>query len=308
MKAPFPVDPHLTAITIAYRNTSLIADSVLPRVPVGNQEFKWLKYDLSEGFTVPPTLVGRTSQPNQVEFSASDETSSTRDYGLDAPVPNADIRNAPKNYDPRGRATEATTDLILLDREVRTSRLVFDRKNYPQANQVSLPAADQWDKDGSTPIKTIFPALDKLIMRPNVAVLGRATATALRMNKSVVKAYNGTLGDDGLVPLDYLRQLLELDEILVGSAFVNIAKPGQKPVLVRAWGNHAAFIYRNRLADAQSGVTFGFTAQFGPRVSGSIPDPDIGLHGGERVRVGESVRELIVAPDCGLFFGNAVSG
>lgn len=306
MKAPFPLDPHLTAITIAYRNTGLIADSVLPRVPVSNQEFKWWKYDLSEGFTVPPTQVGRTSQPNQVEFSAKDETSATRDYGLDAPVPNADIRNAPKNYDPRGRATEATTDLILLDREVRTSRLVFDSKQYAAKNHIAVPEAGRWDNEKSTPIKTIFPALDKMIMRPNVAVLGRAAATALRMNKSVIRAYNGTLGDDGLVPLDYLRQLLELDEILVGSAFVNIAKPGQKPMLVRAWGNHASFIYRNRLADSQHGLTFGFTAQFGSRVSGSIPDPDIGLHGGERVRVGESVRELIVAPDCGLLFTDVV--
>jgi hypothetical protein len=32
---------------------------------------------------------------------------------------------------------------------------------------------------------------------------------------------------------------------------------------VRAWANHAAFIYRNLLADTQGGVTFGFTAQFG---------------------------------------------
>ncbi|EHF7717022.1 phage capsid protein, partial [Salmonella enterica] len=61
------------------------------------------------------------------------------------------------------------------------------------------------------------------------------------------------------------------------------------------------------LADTQGGVTFGFTAQFGSRVSGSIPDPDMGMRGGQRVRVGESVRELIVAQDCGYFFQNAVS-
>ncbi|HBI6270410.1 TPA: hypothetical protein K8J16_005209 [Serratia marcescens] len=124
----------------------------------------------------------------------------------------------------------------------------------------------------------------------------------------MVKAYNGTMGEDGLVPLQFLRDLLELEDILVGSAFVNISRPGQKPVLVRAWANHASFIYRNKLADTQGGVTFGMTAQFGSRVSGSIPDPDMGLRGGQRVRVGESVRELIVSPDCGYFFQNAVAG
>lgn len=306
-KAPFPIDPHLTAIAIAYRNTSMIADEVLPRVPVGKAEFKWWKFDLGQGFTVPNTNVGRTSQPNQVEFNAEEETSSTNDYGLDAPVPQSDIDNAPANYDPLGRAAERTSDLILLDREVRTSKEVFNAANYATGNKEILAAADQWSNDTSKPIKKITTALDKMIMRPNVAVLGRATATALRQNPSVVKAYNGTMGEDGLVPLQFLRDLLELEDILIGSAFVNISRPGQKPVLVRAWANHAAFIYRNKLADTQGGVTFGFTAQFGTRVSGSISDPDMGLTGGQRVRVGERVRELIVAPDCGYFFQNAVA-
>lgn len=207
-----------------------------------------------------------------------------------------------------GRAAERTSDLILLDREVRTSREVFSAANYATGNKETLSGDDQWNNDKSKPIKKITTALDKMIMRPNVAVLGRTTATALRQNPSVVKAYNGTMGEDGLVPLQFLRDLLELEDILVGSAFVNISRPGQKPVLVRAWANHASFIYRNKLADTQGGVTFGMTAQLGSRVSGSIPDPDMGLRGGQRVRVGESVRELIVAPDCGYFFQNAVAG
>lgn len=306
-KAPFPIDPHLTAIAIGYRNLSLIADSVLPRVPVSKAEFKWWKFDLGQGFTVPTTNVGRTSQPNQIEFDAEEVTSSTNDYALDAPVPQSDVDNAPANYDPLGHAAERVSDIILLDREVRTSKEVFNAANYPVGNKDNVAAADQWDNAASKPIKKIVAALDKMIMRPNVAVLGRATATALRQNPSIVKAYNGTQGDDGMVPLEYIRQLLELDEIIVGSAFVNIARPGQKPVLVRAWANHAAFIYRNLLADTQGGVTFGFTAQSGSRVANSIADPDIGMRGGQRVRVGESVRELIVAGDCGYFFQNAVS-
>ncbi|KHS86519.1 phage capsid protein [Pectobacterium carotovorum] len=307
MAAPFPIDPHLTAIAIAYRNASLIADSVLPRVPVGKSEFKWWEYDLADGFTLPNTNVGRTSQPNQVEFNAKEETSSTSDYALDAPVPQSDIDNAPQNYDPLGRATEQVSDLIELDREVRTARVVFSAATYPAGNKEVVAAADRWDEATSKPIKKIVTALDKMIMRPNVAILGRATATALRMNPSIVRAYNGTAGEDGMVPLQFLRDLLELDDILVGSAFVNIARPGQKPQLQRTWANHAAFIYRNKLANTQVGVTFGITAQFGNRISGSIPDKDMGMRGGQRVRVGESVKELIVASDVGYFFQNAVA-
>ena len=53
-------------------------------------------------------------------------------------------------------------------------------------------------------------------------------------------------------------------------------------------------------------MTFGYTAQFKDRVSGSIVDPDIGLRGGQRVRVGESVKELVVAKDAGYLFENVI--
>lgn len=305
--APFPIDAELTAIAIAYRNGRMIADDVLPRVPVGKQEFKYWKYDLADGFTVPNTLVGRKSRPNEVEFDATDATDSTEDHGLDAPVPKADIDNAPANYNPLGRATEQTTNLIVLDREVRTSALVFNSGSYAAGNKTTLSGTSQWSDPSSSPLPVITDALDSMIMRANIGILGRRTATMLRRHPKIVKAYNGSLGDDGMVPLAFLQDLLELEQILVGEARINTAKLGQNPLLARAWGPHASFIYRDRLADSRNGTTFGFTAQWGDRIAGSIPDPDIGLRGGQRVRVGESVKELVTAKDLGFFFENAVS-
>ncbi|MDF7667925.1 hypothetical protein PT273_08740 [Orbaceae bacterium ESL0727] len=91
-----------------------------------------------------------------------------------------------------------------------------------------------------------------------------------------------------------------------GDAFLNSAKPGKSPTLLRAWGNKASFTVRNKLANTKGGVTFGFTAQFKDRVSGSIADPNIGLRGGQRVRVGESVKELVIAKDAGYLFENVI--
>ncbi|SFQ51199.1 phage capsid protein [Ectopseudomonas toyotomiensis] len=306
-KASFPIAPALTAIAIAYRNTRMIADDVLPRVPVGLQAFKYLKYDLREGFTVPSTLVGRKSAPNQVEFSGTEVTCSTEDYGLDAPVPQGDIENAAANYDPLGRAVELVSNLILLDREARCCGAVFSNASYAAGNRTTLSGSSQWSDAASNPIPVITDALDWVVMRPNIGVLGRRTSTWLRRHPKVVKAYNGTVGDEGMVPMAFLADLLELEAIYVGEARLNIARPGQAANLVRAWGPHASFIYRDRLADARSGTTFGFTAQWGGRICGSQFDGDIGLRGGERVRVGESVKELITAPDLGYFFENAVA-
>ncbi len=206
-----------------------------------------------------------------------------------------------------GRATEQTTNLIVLDREVRTSALVFNNSSYAAGNKTTLSGTNQWSDPASSPLPVITDALDSMIMRANIGIFGRRTATMLRRHPKIVKAYNGSLGDDGMVPLAFLQDLLELEQILVGEARINTAKPGQNPLLARAWGPHASFIYRDRLADSRNGTTFGFTAQWGDRIAGSIPDPDIGLRGGQRVRVGESVKELIAAKDLGFFFENAVS-
>ncbi|GAB2927502.1 phage capsid protein [Rheinheimera gaetbuli] len=308
--APFPTNPVNTAIAIAYRNTRLIADEVLPRVPVDGTEFKYMLHNLADGFTVPDTKVSRKGRVNQVEFSATEETASTEDHGLDAPVPQSDIdkaKNTP-GYDPLAKATEQTTNLIMLDREVRTSQLVFNAASYGANNKLTLSGTSQWSHADSSPLPVITDALDDCIMRPNIGVWGRRTSTMLRRHPKIVKAYNGTLGDDGMVPLQFLADLLELEAIFVGEAKLNIARPGQAASLARVWGGHAAFIYRDRLADAKSGTTFGFTGEYGSRTSRNDFDRNIGLNGGQMVRVGEQVKELITAPDLGFFFENAVAG
>lgn len=307
--APFPIQPALTAVAVRYRNGAMIADQVLPRVPVAAQEFKYFTYTLADGFTLPDTKVGRRSKPNEVEFAATETAGICWDYGLDDPIPQADLDNAPANLDPRGRAVEALADLIALDREVRVANLVFNLNTYPAANRVTLSGASQWsDFTNSSPLDAILTALDSMVMRANVAIFGQAVWTKLRQHPRVVQAVYGTAQTAGVVNRQQVAELLELDEILVGQGFVNSAKRGQTPTLTRVWGKHAALIHRDGMADTRGNrTTFGFTAQFGDRVAGSIADPHIGMRGGERIRVGESVAEVICAPDLGYFFQNAVA-
>jgi len=307
MKTPFPIDPVLTGIAIAYSNRSMIADDVLPRVPVGKEEFKYTKYSLAEGFTVPDTKVGRKSKPNEIEFTGEEVTDSTEDFGLDDPIPMSDITNAPENYNPEQRATEQLTNIVELDRELRVAGKVFNAANYSAANKIVLSGTDQWsDFTNSDPIGDIMLGLDSCIMRPNIGILGRATMTKLAQHPDVVKATNRNSGDKGIAQREAIAALLELEEVLVGESFVNNARKGQAASIGRAWGKHAAFIYRDKMADNRNGTTFGFTAQFGTRVAGSKEDSDIGLRGGMRVRSGESVKEVLTATDLGYFIQDAV--
>ena len=299
MKRPFPIDPVRTAIAIAYRNNRLIADFVLPRVPVGAESFKWWKYDKAERLALVEDSVSRKGLTNEVEFNASEQTDSTEDHGLQDGVPQSDIDNAPEGYDPLDHATEGLADLILLNREVRAAQTLFNPANH--GTKKSLANAEKFDNKDADLLSFLLEQLDLPLMRPTALTIGRAEFTQLRTNRSMVAAMHGNSGDRGSLTVQQVAELLELENVFVGEARMNIAKKGKAPEIKRAWSGHAAFTYLDGQADTSNGrMTWGITAQHGDRFAGQWYDKDIGLRGGEVVRVGESVKELVVAPDCGL--------
>jgi len=311
MTTPFPMDPVLTGVAIAYKNAKLIADLVAPRVPVAAEQFTYMKMRLADGFTVPDTQVGRKSMPTEMEFGMEEADSSTRDHGLDDVVPVADIEAAARipGFDPLATAVEHLTDLVELAREVRVANIAFAAATYPVGNKVALVGNDQWSAAAtSDPIGDILTALDACLVRPNVAVLGQPVWTAFRQHPKVVKATLGNSGDSGVAARQAVAELLELDELIVGEAWVNTAKPGQAVAKARTWGKHCALLVRDKLANLQNKrPTFMVTAQHGGRVAGQMAEPKVGLKGAIRVRSGEQVRELVVADDLGYFIENAVA-
>lgn len=303
--APFPTDPVQTGIAIAYKNERLIADEVMPIVPVGKQEFRYQKFELKDGFTLPDTKVGRRSRTNSVEFGSSEAVGMTEDHALQAPIPINDIENAPPGYNPVNHHTMLLTDLVMLGREKRTADKVFGAANYGVNNKTTLTTTDRWSDPASKPIAAIEEAKDAMIMRPNIAVAGRQTWRYLSQHPDIVKAINKNEGDTGIVTRRAVAALFELDDIYVGEGWLNVANPGQEAQMVRVWGAHFALLHRNRLANTQGGTTYGFTARWGTWFAGNYFDKDQGMRGSQVVRVGESVQEVITAPDLGFLFVNA---
>lgn len=306
--APFPVNPELTSVAVAYKNNKLIADEVFPIVPVGLQNFSYKKYALADGFTIPDTKVGRTSAPGKVEFGFTEEPSSCVAYGLDEDVPQDDIDNAPAGYDPLGRAAMSVTDLVLLDRELRAATICFNAANYGAANKVALAGNDQFsDYANSDPIRALLTYLDSMIMRANKIFMGQVVWTILRQHPKVVSSILGNSGTAGVVTKEQLAEKLEIEKISVGSGWYNSAKKGQAPVMARLWGKSIAMHYQDAMADTRGRVTYGLTAQWGSRIAGNIPDPKIGLKGGQSVRSGMYVKELVTADDLGYLISTAVA-
>jgi hypothetical protein len=309
--APFVVNPKLTAISIAYRNAKLIADDVLPRVPVVTPSFLYSVYNKGDNFTIPDTKVGRKSDVNQIDFSATQAAANVEDYAIDEVVPNRDkmVATAYGSFvDPEAIAAEQVSDVLALAREQRTANLITTAASYAAANKTTLSGTSQWsDKVNSDPLVTLITAMDSMLMRPNKLVISRIVATQLQTHPKLLAAFHGNQGQSGFMPLSFLQTLLGLDDILVGEGFVNTAVKGQTPVISRIWGKSAALIYSSSVSVDTNSMSFGITAQWGDRLSATYQEPKKGLRGSTIVRVGESVKELILANDLGYLFTNAVA-
>ena len=306
----YPIDENLTAIAIAFKNpdTALIADSVMPRVtPVTTKQFKYTKHNQPDAYTVPDTKVGRRSAPNMVHFSGTEESASVNDYGLSDSIPMDDINQAQagrRKTNPLERSTMMLTNLMELDREVRVAGVVFNNTNYE--HKVNVAAAAKWTEASYDVIGAIEDALNTPLVRPNIMTLGLKAWSALRKHPFIVSATQGNDGTKGLASKQAVADLFELQEIHVGNAFVNTAKRGKAATYVRAWGNHCSLTYRDRMASADSSMTWGMTVPYGTREVRSEFSKDVGARGGMEVRVVESYCELVTAPGAGYFFENVI--
>lgn len=314
----FQHNPELSAIAIGWRNRDidLIADMVLPRIQRGSKEFRYTRYTAAEAYTVPGTRVGRKGVPQQVDFGGVLVNAECLDYGLDDLIPNDEILRWETSarpavggpVSPEAKATSLLTSLIMLDREIRVANLVFNSATYTAALRTTLSGTSQWsDFANSNPLNAILNALDAPLVRPNTLVFGQAAWTVTRQHPRLVQAVYGTAQTGGAVTREQLAALFEVKQILVGSGFVNTARRGQAASYSRVWGKHMAALYVSPDAADADQPTFGFTAQFGERIAGTMEDPKVGLRGGRTVRVGESVAEVISANESGFYFENAVA-
>ncbi len=236
-------------------------------------------------------------------------------------MPQSDIDTAARQraagntgYDPEARAVEAGKQVVMIDREQRVAAAVGNPDNYDADKREALAGAAQWSDPASDPTADVLNACDStLIARPNIGVMGRKVWTQLRQHPKIVKALHGNDGDSGVAVLARLAELWELEELIVGDSQVNTARPGRAIAIERVWGNFLSLQHRNTAAAPGNQLpTWGMTAELpivgnSPWFSARVPDPDMGLQGGVKIRTGEKVQEHIVASSSGFLFQTVIA-
>jgi hypothetical protein len=311
-------DPQRTGISLAYTNQALIADLVLPRVPVAQYEFAWNKFAQADRFTVPDTIMGRKGEANLVEFGVTRETAMVEDHGLACETPEIDVEQGNLiGYSPLDSNSLTLTELLLLRHEKAVADKVFNLNTYPSANRATLSGTSQFSHASSTPYDTIMNALEGMLMRANTLVFNRPGIVQLRKHPQIT-AMVATTGSGNSettnaagrpVTNEQLADLFEVDRVLVGASRVNTANFGETPSLARCWGNHLAMLHINPnvMSPLGQAITFGFVAEKGARDAVIGFDPKKGRLGCHYQRVAETKKAIVCASDVGYFLQNIIA-
>lgn len=311
MKEKFPLEPELVAQAQAYKNPdhTLIAERVSPRTPpLKVPTFRYMKMkDPYQAFRIADTKVSPTGRVNRIEPRGEKVIDETDDNAIDVPLSHFDTIQRDDSLDVKRMATDLGMSTVKLRHEADVASIYFDADNY--VTKETLVGADQLNNVGyaGDPLRLIREKMRAALVKPNVLIFGEDAWAYYSMMADVVKAILGNSGDKGIATPEAVARLFGVQEVLVGEGVVCTSKPGEDPVLVRAWGPHIAGIYRDRAAGLLGGITFGFTAQYGRPVAGTIDDPDVGMRGGQRVRAGESTKTVVCCPHAGFLIEDAVA-
>ena len=323
-RAQMHIDKALTNISVKYMQdtANFVADKVFPSVPVQKQSDRYFVYKKEDWFRddAKERALGTESAGGDYDIDNT-PTYFCHKYAFHKDVFEEDRVNADNPLTPDQDATEFVVDKILLNKENNWARKYFAAGIWEQDLEGGASGAGkdiiQWDDySNSDPIKNISDMATNMAeitgKRPNTLTIGRKVFDALRQHPDILDRIKFT--QKGVVTLDLLATLFDVERILVANAIQNTAKKGKEADMSFILGNHALLTYSERsagLKKATAGYTFVWTGLMGANALGGrinrFAMPQLGI-GTERIECELAYDMKVVAADMGAFVLNAVSG
>ena len=299
LKLPYVISPELTGLAIAYQPQDLIGDMALTKTYVDTPEFKYHYYDKGQLLTSVDTEIGEYGLPEETEFKYTEKHEGTSVYSHATKMSMRHLNMDTKEQNKELKRIMFSKSILKLADEVRLSELLRNADNY-EGNTVTMTSSNNFASANSTPVSFVQNCIDRMWKPANTMIISRAGASFLRGCKSVVQMYKGNAVEDGLVPLEFLKEVFDVKNILVGGARVNTAKKGQQINLSYVWGNDMILMYLDEAADLDCGVTFGQRAVYKDYNVQTYIDAKPGAEGVKYYKSVEEHKDIITCPDCGF--------
>lgn len=315
------VDRALTNISVSYLQdaSAFIADKVFPIVPVKRQSDIFYTYDKADFMRDEAQVRGAATE------------SAGGDYGVEASDPYYCRKHAfHKDVTPEERvnydepldadkdATDFVTQKMLIRREMTWASAYFKSgiwgTEIKGAETVSEGNTVKWNLATSNPIKDITEAGVKMASetgyKPNTLVLSPYAFNALKNHEDILDRIKYT--QKGVVTLDLLATLFEVEHVYVAWSVVNSAAKGADAAIDFIFGKGALLCYsapRPALRTPSAGYTFAWTGLEGTGAYGNrivrLPMDILGL-GVERIEGEIAFDTKVICKDLGIYFDGIV--
>lgn len=253
-----PENKLLSRYAQGYSQNELIGTKILPIVNV----------DKSKGLTIPlfPKEVFKAVNAKRapgapVPSGEMDVPTTTKidldEYSWKFGVDKGDLEDGDV-LEHKKRATNQSMRVLLNGREQQIADAVFNDANFPVGSKTALAGTEQWTDAASDPYEQIMDykqtVENKIGITPNKLTLGNAAARALKMNTKLRKYI--TDANMGLTTWDIIKELLEVDEIIIGTG----KKVDDAGVISDIWGDSALLSYVNVASRPdKNNPSFGYT-------------------------------------------------
>jgi hypothetical protein len=258
------IDQALTQVSVAYRNSQYVADSIFPVIPVTKQSNKYFIYS-KDNFRTLDDARRPGARANEIEWTLSTDTYYCEGHALAQAIPDELRANADQAIDVDVDTTEVLTDLIYLQREILVASKATNSGVITQST--TLSGTSQWsDYTNSDPIQAVenqkATILKQIGRLPNSMLVSYPVFTALRNHPAIIDRFK--YAQVGVVQPDHLKSVFNVDNFYIGSAIKNLAKEGATDNLDYIWGKNALLFYRPPVAGRRTvSLGYQFTLAFG---------------------------------------------
>lgn len=238
------VDKVLTQFANGYRPEGMIADMIFPVVAVDKQTDIYLEADRGRILRRQQTARSPGNEARRVERDFGSATYHCKNYALKDMVTIEDKANTDPSMIFAKAETKAqgVLDDLFLDWEIRVLDQVKNTSNVGSSAAVS----SGWN-DAGDPLGDVNTAIDNVRYangkRANSVLFGPEAWDSFRRDSTVRNLILGTNNGGGYVNEEQVRNLLNVDKVLVSEGFENSADDGQTESLNSIFGDNVLVYY-----------------------------------------------------------------
>jgi hypothetical protein len=325
---PTPGDVHvnqpLTSISIAYmqRESNFIATRVFPAIPVSKQSDLYYIYNQDDFFRDEMKERAPATESAGSGYGLTTGSYFARRWALHKDIPDEVRANQDSMLDADRDATRWLTQKALIRREKIWNSTYFTTGVWgtditgvaaaPSGNQVL-----QWNDVAANPIEDVRAGKRAVLQRtgiePNKMVLGRPVYDVLVDHPDIIaRLSNGqTPGGPAKGNLDRLKEIFDLDDILVMNATENTAAEGATGSYSFIGGKKALLCYTTPtpgLMQPSAGYHFNWTG-----LTGAGPDTNrirrfrLELRDADRIEIDMAFDAKMTGAPLGYFFTSIIA-